>query len=70
MKECDIFGGVTTYSDPPTYFLGVRTTQLPMIYAPDSLNIMRLCTPNTAKIVSYSDKWQVFEVVPSLCQVL
>ena len=26
MKECDIFrGGVKTYSDPPTYFQGVKT---------------------------------------------
>jgi len=27
MKECDFFGGggVKTYSDPPTYFQGVRT---------------------------------------------
>jgi len=35
MKECDIFRGIKTYSDPPTYFQGVRTP-VPRIYAPAS----------------------------------
>ena len=34
-EECDILGGrVKTYSNPPTYFQGVRTPNL-RIYTPD-----------------------------------
>jgi len=29
MKECDILEEVKTYSDPPTYFQGVRTPSTP-----------------------------------------
>ena len=38
VKECDLFRGVKTYSDPPTYFQGggPDPRNPPMIYAPGS----------------------------------